>query len=373
MNIKLNAVLSVLALSSALFAAEPAASAAPAATAPAAEKAPAAAPESAAPVPAAEAATPAAEPAAVQAPAEPVAEAAAEPVLPSADPAPEAVVEEAPAPMAVRDGAAPTPAPAAAEEPVAAPAPTETAPAQTKTVTKVVYQPVYTSEPTAVRNDYVPVKTVYIAQQSNGPDTLSFDELRGLIPMKTTFGIQGFIGSYSMMGEHSYYDDFEDYSGLSWRVGAFGIFPLSEYTVGVRVGALYEQSEASESAQNIKAKIKQSKIDVPVTFVFKAPRSRLMFEIGAEADIAIKDELRVTSGGTHSKLDMRDKDFRRPVDWNMVCGFSVGANQYVALDFRFDIGLSRLYDSDNSETMKILNVDELSTATFMLGLSVNLF
>lgn len=369
MNIKMSAVFSVLALTSALFAAEPAATAAPAAApaetavAPVETAAPATdvqAPAEAAPV--AEAPTAAEAPAAAES-------AAAEPVLPAAEPAPVAESDEAPAPAAVRDGAAPAPA----ETSVAAPAPAATAPAQTTTVTRVVYQPVYTSEPTAVRGEYAPVKTVYIAQQSNGSDTLTLDELRGMVPMKTTFGVQAFIGSYTLTGDHGYYDDFEDYTGLTWRVGAYGIFPLSEYTVGVRVGALYEQSEVSESAQNTKAKIKQGKIDIPVTFVFKAPRSRLMFEVGAEASVAIKDELNVTSGGVKSKLDMRDKDFRRPVDWNMVAGFSVGANKYLALDFRFDLGLSKLYDSDNSENMKILNVDELSSTAFMLGLSVNLF
>lgn len=367
MNIKLSALVSVLALTTSLFAVEPVAST-PASN----ENAPAETPANVA----TNAQSSASAPEAVAAPssetlsvnlaetsAQPAAE---EPVIPAAEPVNDVVAEDPSAPVAVRGGTVPEAAPAA----TAAPASTQQP--QTTTVTKVIYQPVYSPEPTAVRSDYVPVKTVYVAQQTTGADTVSFDELRGLIPMKTTLGLQGFIGSYGMSGDHGYYDDFESYTGMTWRIGAFGIIPVSEYSVGVKVGAMYEQSEGSESARKIKAKIKQSKIDIPVTFVFKAPRSRLMFEVGAEASIAIRDELKVTSNGSSSKLDMLDKDFRKPVDWNMVCGFSVGANQYISLDFRFDIGFASMYDSDNSENMKILNVDELTPVAFMLGMSFNI-
>ena len=215
MNRKIIGILSVLALSAISFAQAPAEAQAPAATA---------APEAAAP--AAQAAAPAEQAAPEAAPAEQAA--------PEAAPA----AEEAPAPVAVRGGET------AAQDPaVAAPAPTET-----KTVTKVIYQPVYTSEPTTVRNaEYVPVKTVYVAETS-GKDTVTLDELRGFVPVKTLIGIQGAVGSYVLTSSRdSYYDTFEDYSGLTWRAGAFTVFPLTDYTVGLRLGVLYEQSEASSS------------------------------------------------------------------------------------------------------------------------------
>lgn len=341
MNQKLSGILSVLALSAFAFAQEPAA--APAAAAPAAE-APAVAAPPAAP---AEQAAPEAAPAAV----------AEQPAAPAA--------EEAPAPVAVRGGEVPAQEPA-----VAAPAPTET-----KTVTKIVYQPVYTTEPTAVRNpEYTPVQTVYVAQNP-GKDTVTFDELRGFVPVKTLVGLQGAVGSYIVSSNRDSYDGFEDYYGLTWRVGAFTIFPLTEYTVGLRLGVLYEQSEASttetygvNSVESIKAKFKQRKIDVPVLFAFKSPRSTFMFEVGTQMSFPIKDEFKVSYTDASYKLDMIDKDYRKMLDWDLVIGFAVRANRYVGLDFQINGGFSEMYDCEKAD-YNVFNLNSLSASSFMLGLS----
>lgn len=344
MNQKLSGILSVLALSAFAFAQAP--EAAPAA-APAAET-PAVAEQAAAP---AEQAAPEAAPAAV----------AEQPAAPAAAPA----AEEAPAPVAVRGGEVPAQEPA-----VAAPAPTET-----KTVTKVIYQPVYTTEPTAVRNpEYTPVQTVYVAQ-APGKDTVTFDELRGFVPVKTLVGLQGAVGSYIVSSNRDSYDGFEDYYGLTWRVGAFTIFPLTEYTVGLRLGVLYEQSEASttetygvNSVESIKAKFKQRKIDVPVLFAFKSPRSTFMFEVGTQMSFPIKDEFKVSYTDASYKLDMIDKDYRKMLDWDLVIGFAVRANKYVGLDFQINGGFSEMYDCEKAD-YNVFNLNSLSASSFMLGLS----
>ena len=337
MNQKLSGILSVLALSAFAFAQAP--EAAPAA-APAAET-PAVAEQAAAP---AEQAAPEAAPAAV----------AEQPAAPAA--------EEAPAPVAVRGGEV------LAQEPaVAAPAPTET-----KTVTKIVYQPVYTTEPTAVRNpEYTPVQTVYVAQNP-GKDTVTFDELRGFVPVKTLVGLQGSVGSYIITSNRDNYDYFEDYYGLTWRVGAFTVFPLTEYTVGLRLGVLYEQSEASTTetyiSSSIKAKFKQRKIDVPVLFAFKSPRSTFMFEVGTQMSFPIKDEFKVSYTDESYKLDMIDKDYRKMLDWDLVIGFAVRANKYVGLDFQINGGFSEMYDCEKAD-YDLFNLNSLSASSFMLGLS----
>lgn len=345
MNHKISGILSVLALSAFAFAQAP--EAAPAA-APAAAEAPAVAEQAAAP---AEQAAPEAAPAAV----------AEQPAAPAAAPA----AEEAPAPVAVRGGEVPAQEPA-----VAAPAPTET-----KTVTKIVYQPVYTTEPTAVRNpEYTPVQTVYVAQNP-GKDTVTFDELRGFVPVKTLVGLQGAVGSYIVSSNRDSYDGFEDYYGLTWRVGAFTIFPLTEYTVGLRLGVLYEQSEASttetygvNSVESIKAKFKQRKIDVPVLFAFKSPRSTFMFEVGTQMSFPIKDEFKVSYTDASYKLDMIDKDYRKMLDWDLVIGFAVRANRYVGLDFQINGGFSEMYDCEKAD-YNVFNLNSLSASSFMLGLS----
>lgn len=344
MNHKISGILSVLALSAFAFAQAP-------------EAAPAAAPAAETPAVAEQAAAPEAAPAAVaEQPAAPAADANAN----AAAAAPAA--EEAPAPVAVRGGEVPAQEPA-----VAAPAPTET-----KTVTKIVYQPVYTTEPTAVRNpEYTPVQTVYVAQNP-GKDTVTFDELRGFVPVKTLVGLQGSVGSYIITSNRDNYDYFEDYYGLTWRVGAFTVFPLTDYTVGLRLGVLYEQSEASTTetyiSSSIKAKFKQRKIDVPVLFAFKSPRSTFMFEVGTQMSFPIKDEFKVSYTDESYKLDMIDKDYRKMLDWDLVIGFAVRANKYVGLDFQINGGFSEMYDCEKAD-YDLFNLNSLSASSFMLGLS----
>lgn len=351
MNLRIKSVIAVAALSAAVFAADPVIPAAePAPAAPAAEAPAAPAAEPAAP---ATEAAPAAESAA-PAEASPVADAA--PAAPAAEPAPADPAEDVAAPMAVRGADAEAPvAPKAQSAAAVAPAPTQ---AQD---TKFVYQT-------------VPVQTVYVAQKHSA-DTISFDELRGLVPMKLRFGAQAMIGSYGMFATDPDYDSFDSYSGLTWRAGAFAIIPLNEYTVGFRVGAIYEQSEASTSSSRygVSAKFKQSKIDVPMLFAFKAPRSSFMFEIGAEAAIPVRDEFRVSSSTGKSKIDMIDKDYRKSVDWDIVFGFSVMANKFIGLDMSFNMGLSDMYDSPLDEKLKFFNLDGLSSSAFQLGLSFYVF
>lgn len=239
-------------------------------------------------------------------------------------------------------------------------------------MTKIVYQPVYTTEPTAVRNpEYTPVQTVYVAQNP-GKDTVTFDELRGFVPVKTLVGLQGSVGSYIITSNRDNYDYFEDYYGLTWRVGAFTVFPLTDYTVGLRLGVLYEQSEASTTetyiSSSIKAKFKQRKIDVPVLFAFKSPRSTFMFEVGTQMSFPIKDEFKVSYTDESYKLDMIDKDYRKMLDWDLVIGFAVRANKYVGLDFQINGGFSEMYDCEKAD-YDLFNLNSLSASSFMLGLS----
>lgn len=362
MNLKIKSAIAVMALSLATFAADPVVPTATPEAAPAANAAPAAAPAEApaADAPAAEqAAAPAAAP--TETATAPVAEAPAETAT---APVAEAPVEEAPAPVAVRGGEAPAPAPAATA-PSAAPAPTS----------QQYYQPVYTPAPTAVRETYVPVKTVYVAQDP-GKDTLTFDELRGYVPMALSFGIQGFIGAYQITSDYSGAD--QNFDGMTWRVGAFGLLPLNDYTMGIKFGVLFQQSDASSSYEvspdgktiyTEKVKFKQRKIDVPVLFTFKGARSSVMFDIGMQVSAPIRDEFDYSTDVSKSKLDMIDKDYRSSLDWDLVLGFSIKANKYVAFDLRFDVGFSELYDGAPSR----LRIDDMTSDAFLLGMSFYLF
>ena len=350
MNRKITGILSVLALSAMSFAQDPAAAnaapAAPAAVEPAAAPvetaAPASAPadapaEAAAPVAVrgADAATLAEQAAA--APAAPVANTAAEPVE-----EPAVVV----APKAVRG---------ADKDPQAV--------QRFRDAKTVYYETVYTNE------DGVPVRTVYVAQ-SDSKDTVTMDKLMGLYPMKFKIGAHGSVAAYQMAGNDW---DSDRYGGMAWKLGVMSIIPLNEYTMGVKLGVLYEQAKASESylinETPVNFEFKQKKIDIPVLFTFKAASSRVYFDLGIEMSVPLYDKLKISytdskDNRISSRTDLMD-DYRSSLDWAFLFGFSIMANQYVSLDLGANLGMSDLYDGH----LKYTNLN-LSASSFNVGLTV---
>ena len=350
MNRKITGILSVLALSAFTFAQEgAAATAAPAAAAPA---------EEAAPVAVRGADAPAA--AAAEAP---------------------AATEQATAPVAAEAPAAVAEAPAAAEpveEPAVVVAPkavrgagknedvgpsSEAAQRFRDARNTVYYETVYTGQ------DGVPVRTVYVAERE-GKDTVTLDYLRGLYPMSFKIGAHASVGAYQLAGNDW---DSDQYNGMNWKAGIMSIIPLNAYTMGIKLGVLYEQAKASESyivnEVPTSYKFSQKKIDIPVLFTFKAATSRIFFDLGAEMSIPVYDKLRLSytdaKDNKHTdKIDMMD-DYRNSMDWAFVFGFSVMANQYISLDISANLGMSDLYDGH----MKYLNLN-LDASSFNVGISV---
>jgi hypothetical protein len=350
MNRKITGILSVLALSAFTFAQEgAAATAAPAAAAPA---------EEAAPVAVRGADAPAA--AAAEAP---------------------AATEQATAPVAAEAPAAVAEAPAAAEpveEPAVVVAPkavrgagknedvgpsSEAAQRFRDARNTVYYETVYTGQ------DGVPVRTVYVAERE-GKDTVTLDDLRGLYPMSFKIGAHASVGAYQLAGNDW---DSDQYNGMNWKAGIMSIIPLNAYTMGIKLGVLYEQAKASESyivnEVPTSYKFSQKKIDIPVLFTFKAATSRIFFDLGAEMSIPVYDKLRLSytdaKDNKHTdKIDMMD-DYRNSMDWAFVFGFSVMANQYISLDISANLGMSDLYDGH----MKYLNLN-LDASSFNVGISV---
>ena len=342
MNRKITGILSVLALSAFTFAQEPAAATAAPAAAPDEEAAPVAVrgADAAAPVAAEQTAAPA-EQAAPAAVAE--APAAAEPV---AEPA--VVV----APKAVRG----------ADNKDVGPS-SEAAQRFRDARNTVYYETVYT------REDGVPVRTVYVAERE-GKDTVTMDELRGLYPMSFKIGAHASVGAYQLAGSDW---DSDQYNGMNWKAGIMSIIPLNAYTMGIKLGVLFEQSRASESYYVNEVptnfKFSQKKIDIPVLFTFKAATSRIFFDLGAEMSIPLYDKLRVSYTDSNdkkhsSRTDMMD-DYRNNLDWAFVFGFSVMANKYISLDISANLGMSDLYDGH----MKNLNLN-LDASSFNVGISV---
>lgn len=281
-------------------------------------------------------------------------------IAPAAEPAPAAPVE-GPAPVAVRNGGS------SAAQPVTEPA--KPTPKKTTYVERVY-----------IGMDGTPVHTVYVAETS-GQDTVTLDQLRGRYPMEFKIGVQGSINGYYMSnGEYGDWDE-ETFDGLSWRAGVSAIIPLNEYTMGVKLGVLYEQSNASENYYVNKVpttfKFEQKKLDIPVLFTFKSMDSRIYFDMGAQLSVPLQDELKVsftdpdTKDKKKSKVDLIDDDYRNSLDWSLVFGFSVLANKYISLDVRAELGLSDLYDGYLSAAGQTDVLDlNLSTSSFGVGITV---
>lgn len=352
MNRKISGILTVLALSAMSFAQAPAA--APAATAAPAQPAPAAAApaEEAAPVAvrgadAGAAAAPAAAPAEQAAPAA----VAAAPAAPAEEPVAEPAVVVAPKAVRGADEADKTAASARAVE-------------QFRDARNTVYyETVYT------REDGVPVRTVYVAERE-GKDTVTLDELRGLYPMKFKIGARGSVGAYQLAGNDW---DSDQYNGISWRAGLMSIIPLNTYTMGIKLGVIYEQSKASESyvINDVPTNFRfsQKKIDVPVLFTFKSANSKIFFDLGVEMSVPLTDDLRISYTDSkdvkHSnKIDLMD-DYRSSLDCAFVFGFSVMANEHLSLDIAANLGVSDLYDGH----LKYMNMN-LDASSLNLGITV---
>lgn len=358
MNLKMKSIVSVLAVSAAVFAAE-----APAPTA--VRDGAALGPD----VVAVEESAPAAE-APVENISEPVAEA-------------EANVGEVASPTTVRDGESVAPEKAEIQvqpiennaEPAQNVAPT--AVRGYKTTVRTVDPDTLAPAQVYYKTTYVPVKTVYVGDKS-GQDSITLDELRGLVPQNFGLAVQGFVGSY-MLYDYGFYDD--AFTDFSWRLGVTAFFPLNKFTVGMKLGVLFEQSEASSTVvgydrdakmeTRTQMKFEQRKVDIPLMFSFKAPSSRVMFDFGAQASIPLKDEFTaVTRDSKHSEkveLDMIDEDYRKSLDWNLVLGLEFRAHKYVSLVFRFDWGLNDIYEAYSDG--KMIKLDDLSSRAFLIGAS----
>lgn len=306
-----------------------------------------------------------------------------------ASPVAEATPGVEPAPVAEPVSAQETPAtsaPVASADPVA-PQAVRNGESSARPAAQPAARPV--AKQTYVERVYIgmdgnPVHTVYVAEQSSGKDTVTMDQLMGRYPMEFKIGVQASIHSYFLSnGEYGDWDE-ESFDGLSWRAGISALIPLNEYTMGVKLGVLYEQSNASENYYMGEAKIpthfkfEQKKLDIPVLFTFKSANSRFYFDMGAQLSIPLQDELKVsyTDPDSNKKIkssaDLMDDDYRNTLDWSLVFGFSVMPNKYVSLDVRAELGLSDLYDG-YLNTVSDKNAIDLNLSTSSFGIGVTLY
>jgi len=244
-------------------------------------------------------------------------------------------------------------------------------PVAKKTAKKFVYKPVYA--PAEVETSGRTVKTVYITEKPT-EESIDMDELRGLIPLKFTFGLQGFIGNEFLSGDNDRYE-YDRYSGLAWSVGGFALIPLDEYNMAFKTGVLFEHAKVSNSYSDqvsgeyheFRASFSQYRLSLPLLLSLKSAKSNIFFDVGVQPSFALADKFKVKSldntGAKKNYLseDMVKEEYRSTVDWSIVIGFGVRANRYIGFDARFSWGLNNQYDDysnwpTNNLSSKIVSV-----------------
>lgn len=322
------------------------------------------------------------------APAAQPAESAA-PVAAVEEPAAPAPAAEAPAPAPSEVVAEPSeqpavePAPALQEAPIAAPVEAQAAP--------VTEDDLYGDmpAPAAVRGVDASTGVVYaepapapvVRKTAPAARPAEYRPSNEPIPMKFTFGVQGFIGMNTLFS--SDWDVDESYSGIAWKAGAFALFPLNEYMMGFKVGALFDHSDASalypySKDKEVRVKFKMDRISVPMLFVLKSPYSSFTIDFGAQVSIPVRDEFiytyekynsesNQTEMQTHN-ADMIGLDYRASADFSLLLGLTIKANRYMSFDIRYEYGFSNLY-----ENVPNWRINELSSSTLLIGFSFYAF
>jgi len=245
------------------------------------------------------------------------------------------------------------------------------------TTKKFVYKPVYSAAEVETSGSHV--KTIYVTEKST-PESVDMDELRGLIPLKFTFGLQGFVGNEFLSGDNGRYE-YDRYSGLFWSVGAFALIPLDEYNMAFKTGLAFEHDNVANSYSDkvngeyheYRASISQYRLSVPLLLSLKSAKSNLFFDVGVQPSFSLADKLKVKeldSSGSKTPIseNMKKDDYRSSIDWSIVIGFGIRANRYIGFDARFAWGLNNQYDD-----YKSWPVNNLSSKIVSVGATIYAF
>lgn len=238
-----------------------------------------------------------------------------------------------------------------------------------QTTKKFVYRPVYS--PAEIETSSGTVKTIYVAEVPTA-DTIDMDQLRGRIPLKFTFGAQGFIGAGILSGDNGSYE-YDRYTGLTWSVGAFALLPLDEYNIGLKTGVFFEHSKVKDTYNDVYSEkfgeyrfsFSQYRIGIPLLLTLKSAKSNLFFDVGVQPAFATSDTFKMRFSKDEKfggKFDMMDNDCRSAIDWSLVLGFGIRANRYVGFEARFNWGLNNQYDDFDH-----WGINNLSSKSFSVG------
>ena len=194
------------------------------------------------------------------------------------------------------------------------------------------------------------------------------EDKKPTIPFRFTASLMATVGCKMLSGDdpHRYYDRSNDkeidpvtlFHGFPFEVGLMATIPLTEATIALKVGALYEYTylkadekvflKTSESSDNPwreaqerepeKEHITQMRVSFPLLLALKGRSTPAMFEIGSKISIPIQDE--------YKSINLVDYDLRPTVDVAFLMGGTAIVNKYFSITGHIEIQPPDFYDDE---------------------------
>ncbi len=186
------------------------------------------------------------------------------------------------------------------------------------------------------------------------------------IPFRLTASLMATVGYKGLTGNdpYRYYDRSNNkeidpvnlFHGFPFEVGLLATIPLTEATVAIKIGALYEytyliaqekyflktnESNASpwfeeKNREPEKEHITQMRVSFPLLFALKGRSTPAMFEVGTKISIPIQDK--------YKSINLVDYNLRPSVDVGYLIGATVIINKYFSIIGHLEIQPSDVYD-----------------------------
>ncbi len=194
------------------------------------------------------------------------------------------------------------------------------------------------------------------------------EDKKPTIPFRLTASLMATVGYKGLTGSdpHRYYDRSNDkeidpvnlFHGFPFEVGLLATIPLTEATVAIKIGALYEytyliaqekyflktnESNASpwfeeKNREPEKEHITQMRVSFPLLFALKGRSTPAMFEVGTKISIPIQDK--------YKSINLVDYDLRPSVDVAFLIGGTAIVNKYLSITGHLEIQTQDVYDNE---------------------------
>lgn len=194
------------------------------------------------------------------------------------------------------------------------------------------------------------------------------EDKKPTIPFRLTASLMATVGYKGLTGSdpYRYYDRSYDkeidpvnlFHGFPFEVGLLTTIPLTEATVAIKIGALYEytyliaqekyflktnESNASpwfeeKNREPEKEHITQMRVSFPLLFALKGRSTPAMFEVGTKISIPIQDK--------YKSINLVDYDLRPSVDVAFLIGGTAIVNKYLSITGHLEIQIQDVYDNE---------------------------